>query len=136
MSLFQTIKLDQLQARKTKESLKVTLLTTLIGEIQTELKSSNKDEDEVTLDTLLKFIKSANQSQALRFTDSVEEELNILKQYTPQPLSDASILKIINTAKSYNSDFGTIMKVFSTKYKGRYDAKSLASIVKQQLNSV
>ena len=88
MSLFKQIKAEQLEARKTKDTVKASLLTTLIGEIQTSVTGGasasqfgilNPTDDETTK-VIKKFIKNAETSLSMRQDDKTQEELNIARE--------------------------------------------------------
>lgn len=131
------IKIHQLQARKERDIVKATLLTTLIGEIETQLKNNlNKSSEPIVLQTILKFVKNLNESLKLKHTDLAEQELNILKKYLPEPLTNEEIEKLINECINKGLNFGGIMKMFTTNYKGRYDSKVLSSTVKKYTNCI
>lgn len=137
MLTLEKLKKDQLQSRKDKDTIKSLLLTTLLGEIQTQLIGSKKSEQDVVLDVLLKFIKSTKQSLDIVHTDKSLQELNILESYAPSQLTEEQIKQIIRKAIDLgNTNFGMIMKYFSTNFKGCYDSKSLPKIVKDYTNTL
>lgn len=137
MLTLEKLKKDQLQSRKDKDTIKSLLLTTLLGEIQTQLIDSKKSEQDVVLDVLLKFIKSTKQSLDIVHTDKSLQELNILQSYAPLQLTEEQIKQIIRKAIDLgNTNFGMIMKYFSTNFKGCYDSKSLPKIVKDYTNTL
>ena len=61
MTLIATIKLEQLEARKARNSVKALLLTTLLGELQTLAKNSGKEEptEAQAVVVIQKFLKNA-----------------------------------------------------------------------------
>lgn len=137
MLTLEKLKKDQLQSRKDKDTIKSLLLTTLLGEIQTQLIGSKKSEQDVVLDVLLKFIKSTKQSLDIVHTDKSLQELNILESYAPSQLTEEQIKQIIRKAIDLgNINFGMIMKYFSTNFKGCYHSKSLPKIVKDYTNTL
>lgn len=132
MSLINKIKSDQLQSRKDRDTLKSSLLTTLIGEVQTQSKNTGRSEEDLVLDVILKFIKSIKQTLDLKVSKESEEELNILISYTPKQLTEEEIKDLIKSSiDSGNTNFGMIMKYFSTNFKGCYDTKQLPILVKK-----
>lgn len=105
MTTLNQIKNEQLQARKNKEAVKATLLTTFIGEIQGRVtslpidKRTEAKEAEIIQSCLTSFLKQNRESQSL-VTDT--EKLAILKQeeqiltvYEPQRMSAEEIKAII-----------------------------------------
>ena len=145
MSLFKQIKAEQLEARKTKDTVKASLLTTLIGEIQTSVTGGasasqfgilNPTDDETTK-VIKKFIKNAETSLSMRQDNKTQEELNILQAYMPQPLTDAELEAIVATevligkkeGKAGGALVGYVMKQLKTGYADRYDASKVKGLV-------
>ena len=145
MSLFKQIKAEQLEARKAKDTVKASLLTTLIGEIQTSVTGGvsasqfgilNPTDDETTK-VIKKFIKNAETSLSMRQDDKTQEELNILQAYMPQPLTDAELEAIVATevllgkkeGKTGGALVGYVMKQLKTGYADRYDASKVKGLV-------
>ena len=145
MSLFKQIKAEQLEARKAKDTVKASLLTTLIGEIQTSVTGGasasqcgilNPTDDETTK-VIKKFIKNAETSLSMRQDDKTQEELNLLQAYMPQPLTDAELEAIVATevligkkeGKAGGALVGYVMKQLKTGYADRYDASKVKGLV-------
>lgn len=66
MTLIATIKLEQLNARKARDSVKASLLTTLLGELQTLAKNSGKDES--TDAQVVVLVKSSSRMPEMSWT--------------------------------------------------------------------
>lgn len=130
----QTIKFDQLRARQNQDKVRATLLTTLIGETENQLKvKMSKSSEPIVLDTILKFVKNLKDSLSLRHTELAEQELKILEEYLPTPLTDEEVntelsqLKQQHENKTSNQLKGIIMKHFNTNFKGRFDSQAIIS---------
>ena len=127
----QTIKFDQLNARKVKNKVKANLLTTVIGEVENQLKVKlSKSTQPVVLDTVLKFVKNLKESIKLRHTDLAEQELKILEEYLPKPLTDEEIgNELTYLTQQYDKESkqfkGLVMKHFNNKFKGQFDSKTI-----------
>lgn len=137
MSLFQTLKNDQLQARKDRDSATASLLTTLIGEAAMVGKNDGNREstDSEVLATIKKFVKNINESLAVRNDAALQHEKTILESYLPVQLTDTDLRLIIYdlvTSQS-TSNMGSVMQVLKTKFNGRYDGKVASTIVKELL---
>ena len=132
----QTIKYEQLVARKNKDKLKANLLTTLIGEIENKLKVElSKSSVPVVLETVLKFIKNLKESQKLRYTEQAQQELEILESYLPKQLTVEEIgNEITHLSTQYDKESkqfkGMVMKHFNNKFKGRFDSKQVMYMLK------
>lgn len=148
MSLFQTIKKDQVEARKAKDTIKASLLTTLIGEIQGSITGGKApvqyEEDGVTIkvndnDTIRlinKFVKNTEDFLSVKpDSEELQKELIILKNYLPQKLSEtelrtiiSEVLKTIPDGTNSNAALGMIMKYLKQHHENLYDAKLVKDI--------
>lgn len=148
MSLLQKIKADQLAARKSKDVTTASLLTTLIGEIQTISKNEgNRDvtDSEVTA-IIQKFRKNLNElisgcADKPEYADNVTKakaEFFILEEYLPQQMTGAALEFAIKTTANTigatkKSDMGKLMQAFKAQFDGQYDGKEASNIVKSIL---
>ncbi len=71
--------------------------------------------------------------------EKAEKEIELLKQYLPEQLSDEEVEKIIDEAIfSVNakspSDIGKVMGALMPKIKGKTDVSKISIIVKSKLN--
>lgn len=105
MTTLNQVKADQLQARKDKQSVKATLLTTFLGEVQTKLTAFHTEtrdtmEAETIQKVLTSFLKQNADAQKVvtepQALQTLKDEAEILKVYQParirmseQELSDA-----------------------------------------------
>ncbi len=59
------------------------------------------------------------------------KEMEILKDYLPQAMSEAEVVAIINDIKAKGAkDMGAIMKELQPQIKGRFDGKRASELVK------
>jgi uncharacterized protein YqeY len=143
VSLLETIKVDSLKARKEKDSIKASLLTTLYSEALMVGKNKRNDvpTDEETQSTIKKFVKNANDMKTIleksSFPDKNEslskvvEEINILESYLPKMLTDDVLKDIISGLISNEKrDLGSIMKALKNEYNDKYDGKKASDIAK------
>ena len=140
--LLNTIKKDQLTARKNRESLKSTLLTTLIGEASPSGNQSVTDKDVEA--KIRKFIKNAKESIDAKIergqdTSDLQEEISILETYLPKQLSDDELETMVDEYISQHEisevkQLGQVMGHFSKNYKGLFDGKALKNMVQSKLS--
>lgn len=142
MSIINTIKEDQLQARKDRQKLLAQTLTTLIGEIEKIGKDDGNREttDAESIAVLKKFRKGVEETLAL-MTESADlkqgntiiqdQELAIVDGYIPQQLSEDELSKVLYDFQ-YTTEtpltLPTAMKFLKENYVGLYDGK-LASLI-------
>lgn len=86
-------------------------------------------------DSLADYEKSGRQD----LIDQINEEIAILAEYLPQPLSTEEIEKIVEeviaeTGASTMKDMGKVMKEAKAKIGPAADGKTINEIVKQKLN--
>ena len=86
-------------------------------------------------DSLEEF-KKANRADLIKQT---EEELEILKDYLPEQLSEEEVIAIIEEViNEVNAetikDMGKVMKEVTPKVKGKADMKHVSEIIKSKLN--
>jgi len=143
--LINTIKADQLQARKNKISGEISLLTTLLGEASMPGKNDGNREstDEEVIAVIKKFIKNANEiikaaDGGLGMSTSAQAEIDILEKYLPKQLSEAELVIAINEIvddlpEKNPRAMGQVMGMLKKKYQGNYDGKSASTLVKAAL---
>ena len=93
-----------------------------------EMKQAMKSNDKLRLSTI-RMIRSALKNK----------EIEILKSFLPQPLSQEEILKIIDqsiqeTQASSPKDIGKVMKSVMPKIGGKADGKLINQLVKERLS--
>lgn len=147
MNLFEELKKDMIDAMKAKDKDRLTVIRMLKAALDKErIDKKIEITDEVFISVLEKQVKMRN--------DSIEEfkkagrgelvektlgELEVLKKYLPEALSEDEVMDIINDAitkleATTMKDMGKVMSVVSPKVKGRYDMKEVSSIIKSKLS--
>lgn len=136
------IKKDQQQARLQRSHEKATLLTTLLGELQT-MSFNVKDQtltDNDVVKLINKFINNNDTNFSLTKDSKYQNENEILKSYLPPPvekLSDEILNKII-TDFIINADSKVLLKdvmsFLKTNYADQYDNKKVIDLIKLTLN--
>lgn len=144
--LIDQIKADQLVARKTRQGVKASLLTTLLGELETDSKSKNGGEitDEKVLAKIKKFIKSidevtdlvefGSEKHAIGLLEKIILEFYLPKQFSEEELKAAILACILSKGiERLPKNMGVVMKELKSEYDGKYDGKMASQIVKQIL---
>lgn len=138
---------DLVTALKEKNKVKLSVLRMLKGDMQLESINNGKElTDEVVIGVISRGIKQRNES-VKEFTsggrndlaNSTLAEIEILKTYLPEQLSEDELIKVIDDAfdlikPSSASDMGKIMKEVSPKVKGKADMSHVSSLIKERLN--
>ena len=138
---------DYKKAMKEKEALKVSVLSFLRAELKNAAIDKKKDklEDAEVIAVVKKQVKqrqdSIEQFKAGGRQDLVEKEtkeLEILKSYLPQQLSEDKIREIIEEAVRETGacgpqDMGKLMKALLPKLSGGADNKLVSELVKARL---
>jgi uncharacterized protein len=63
--------------------------------------------------------------------NKILKEMEILKDYLPQAMSEAEVVALINDIKAKGAkDMGAIMKELQPQIKGRFDGKRASELVK------
>lgn len=136
--LLQQIKTDQLIARKSRAAVKASLLTTLLGELNTlQINNGTVLTDADIFKVITKFLNGIEETLKLRpdTTDLIEEK-NILLGYLPQQLSAEELAAAIQTAISALEQpvtiksLGAIMKSLKISYPGQFDGGAATTLIK------
>jgi uncharacterized protein YqeY len=121
-------------ARKNGDKFAVTVLSTLLGEMQNKIPKDATPEQQHTQATAIvkKFIEGVNENLAHRGSDhpALFRELAILEAFMPMQLKDAELKDIVATiVADVGKNKGAIMKALKTSYPNMYDGKKAAGIV-------
>lgn len=121
-------------ARKNGDKFAVTVLSTLLGEMQNKIPKDATPEQQHTQATAIvkKFIEGVNENLAHRGSDhpTLFRELAILEAFMPMQLNDAELKDIVATiVADVGKNKGAIMKALKTSYPNMYDGKKAAGIV-------
>lgn len=141
MTLFETIKQDQLSARKAQMGERAALLTTLIGEAGMVGKNAGNREptDAEVIKVIESFVKNINSNLEL-FTsgspphNSAIVEKSILEKYLPTKYTEEELLLIISGyVLSLGCDMGKIMAGLKKDHAGNYDGALASKLVKKAI---
>lgn len=147
MTLMETLKQDLITAMKEKDKEKLNTLRSVKGALQLEMINNKKEEsDDLLLDVINKQIKMRNDSieefkKAGRedLIKSYTNEINILKNYMPEMLTEEELNKIVTDAinkvgASSIKDMGLVMREITPIVKNRCDMKEASVKIKDLLN--
>lgn len=140
--LLKKIKADQVAARKAKQTLEATVLTTLLGEAGPSGKDTVTDEQ--VQKVVQKFLKNLHDVIGYTANPEVQErmkqEIAILERYQPAQMSEDEIRAFVTEALADLGDIepagkkvGMVMKQLTEKHKGQYDGKTASAIVKEMV---
>lgn len=149
MNLIDKLGKDIVNAMKEKEQLRLSVLRMVKGAIQLENINNKKElNDELFIDIVSKQIKQRNESleefKKAERTDLVNKtsaEIEILKEYLPEQLSNEEIEEILNSAfnkikPTSSKDMGLIMKEVTPLLKGKADMKEISNLIKEKLSNL
>ena len=144
MSLPAQLKKDSLLARKAADSVRATLLSTLIAEAEMVGKNAGNREstDDEVQQTIRKFLKN-NQEAAAVIRDAgrlavLERECAVLTAYLPPMATEAEVKAFIadavaSLAERSPKQMGAVMAALKAKYGSGFDAKQANAWVKEAL---
>ena len=148
MALFEQVSKDIREAMKAHDKVRLEALRN-IKKVFLEAKTAPGANDTLEDDTAMKILQklatqgeeSAEVYQKAGRNELAEEEqaqVNIIKQYLPQPLSEeeieAQIKTIITqTGASTMKDMGKVMGLASKQMAGQADGKTISTIVRRLL---
>jgi uncharacterized protein YqeY len=150
MTIIETIKSQQVQSRKDRDSLKSMLLTTLLGEATMIGKNDGNREstDSEVVAVIKKFVK--NIDETVKFLEKeaktneekmtvLSKEKEILETFLPKQLSEVEIREVVNsivlTFEEKNPKLmGKVISVLKERHNGQYDGALASKIVKEALS--
>ena len=144
--MFEKIKSDMIKAMKEQDKFRLSVIRMIKASIDKErIDKKIEITDEVVIDVLAKELKTREESR-LEFskagrTDLVEDldkEIEIIKEYLPEPLTEEEIDKIIDeafkeTEASSIKDMGKVMGVASKALAGKAEGRVISETVKRLL---
>jgi len=147
MNLEEKLLEEMKQAMKTNDKIRLSTIRMIRSSSKNkeiELRRKLEDEDifKVIQGMVRKGEESIEQFQAGGRNDLVEKEkmeIEILKSFLPQPISQEEIIKIIDetiqeTQASSLKDLGKVMKAVMPRLGGKADGKVINQLVKERLS--
>lgn len=146
MSLIERLNEDMKQAMKSQDKFRLSVIRMVRSSVKNaEIERQHPLDDQEVLDILQREVKQRKDSlqdfeKAGRqdLVDQVNEEIRILQEYMPQPMSEEEIKALVQqtiqeTGASSKADMGKVMGALMPKVKGRADGKLVNRIVQQYL---
>ena len=148
MSLAEKITEDVKVAMKNQDKEKLNVIRMVKSAIQlAKIEAKHDLSDEEVIDVISKQIKMRKDSivefEKASRTDLAEnyrKEIEILKEYMPEPLSIEKVKEIIDAAfdkikPTSPKQMGLIMKEVTPQIKGKFDMGEVSKIIKEKLSS-
>ena len=141
-TLKDTLRTDLNAARKERDKLRTTVLTTFISEIRNreiELGRDATDEDvQPLLVTAIKRRREAAEQMRAGGREELaakeEQESVMLQRYLPPQLTEDEVRALVRDAIAAGAtDLGSVMKAVMPHAKGKFDGKELNRIVRDSL---
>jgi uncharacterized protein YqeY len=146
MPLLDDINARLIDAAKTNQPLVRDTLRMVKTSIKnTEISKGHALSDEEIIDVLAKEVKQRQESadsfhaaSRLELAEKEEAEIEILKQYLPEQLSEEAIAKLVDeavvtTSASSAADMGKVMGALMPKVKGKADGNLVSKLVREKL---
>lgn len=146
MSLKQKLQEDLKSSMKNKDTVRKSVVTLIRASIkQYEVDNRTELNEDGIIDVIAKQLKQCRDAlvefeKAGRedLIKETEAEIEVLKEYLPQQLSEEELEEIVKCTISEvgatsMKDMGKIMSVIQPKVKGRADGKLINKLVKQNL---
>ena len=138
---------DMIKAMKEKNKEELSVLRMAKGAMdKIRIDQKKEVDDQLLIEVIAKEIKSRNDSIAEfkkggreDLVSKTENEINILKRYLPEQLSEEEVDKIIDEAFAELApqgmkDMGKVMSMVSPKVKGYFDMGVVSSKIKSRLS--
>ena len=138
---------DMIKAMKEKNKEELSVLRMAKGAMdKIRIDQKKEVDDQLLIEVIAKEIKSRNDSIAEfkkggreDVVSMTENEINILKRYLPEQLSEEEVDKIIDEAfvelaPQGMKDMGKVMSMVSPRVKGCFDMGAVSSKIKSRLS--
>lgn len=141
-SLKDRIRSDLNEARRGKDRLRTTVLTTTLSDVRNkEIELGREATDEDVIGVVAKAIKqrreSADQMRSagrVELAEKEEKEAALLEAYTPAAMSEDEVRAIVREAVAGGADtMGAVMGAIMPRIKGRFDGREANRIVREEL---
>lgn len=129
-------------ARKQRDKLRTTVLSTFLAEVRNrEIELGRDLTDEDTVELLTTAIKRRREAaEQMRgggreeLAGKEEEEAAMLQDYLPPQLSEDEVREMVREEVAGGADnLGAVMKTVMPRVKGRFEGKELSRIAREEL---
>lgn len=141
-TLKERIRSDLNEARRAKDRLRTTVLTTVLSEIRNkEIEQGRDATDADVIGVVAKAVKQRHEA-ATQMRDAGREELAekeereaaLLDAYTPESMSEEEVRALVREAIAGGADnMGAVMGRLMPQIKGRFDGGEANRIVREEL---
>ena len=144
LTLKARIQADLAQARREQDRARVLVLGTILSDLRNREidHGSELPEDEVlaALDRAIKQRREAAQQMREggrpELAEREEQQIEVLKVYLPQPLSEDEVRQLIRRLIADGSDqMGALMGQLMPRLKGRFDGREANRLVREELGA-
>ena len=148
MSLIQEIKVKQLAARKSRDGMTASALTTLIGEAEVVGKNNNREVTDAEVVAMLKkFIKNAAETRKTAeqyknhvAVEQLDAELALYNEFLPTQMDEADLRVVMTAIIQENSiqskkQLGMLLKALKEQHNGLYDGAVASRIAAELLSA-
>ena len=141
-TLKDTLRTDLNAARKERDKLRTTVLTTFLSEIRNrEIElgrdATNEDVQPLLVTAIKRRREAAEQMRAggrEELAAKEEQEAVMLQAYLPPQLTEDEVRALVRDAIAGGAkDLGSVMKAVMPHAKGKFDGKELNRIVREEL---
>lgn len=141
-SLKERLRADLNEARKSRDKLRTTVLTTILSEIRNkEIELGQDASDDDVIGVVTKAIKQRKESaEQMRdagrpeLAEKEESEAELLDAYTPESMAEEEVRAIVQELMADGADtIGAVMGRLMPKIKGRFDGKEANRLVREAL---
>ena len=136
MTLMEKVNNDIKEAMKAKQQERLDALRMLKAEyIKNNTSAKPTDELSITVSHAKRLMDSLEMYPAgTEAHDKILKEYAVLKEYLPQEMNEAEVMKLIQEIKANGAkDMGAVMKELQPQIKGRFDGKKATDLVKANL---
>lgn len=141
-TLKERIRSDLNEARRAKDKLRTTVLTTVLSEIRNkEIDQGGEASDEDVIGVVAKAIKQRHEAAdqmrdagRSELAEKEEREAEILDVYTPEAMSEEEVRGMVRDAIASGADnMGAVMGQLMPRIKGRFEGGEANRIVREEL---
>jgi len=141
MTLQETIQNDLQQALKNREAEKLSVLRLLWDSVIKKQKQKQEDLEDAEVMELISSSVKKNKDAIEQFKNGgrddlvkkTEKEIEILKIYLPEQMSEQEVAAIVEKAVKEADDFGKVMSIVMPQVKGKADGALVSRLVKEKL---
>lgn len=142
-TLKERIRSDLNEARRAKDRLRTTVLSTVLSEIRNkEIEEGRDATDEDVIGVVAKAIKQRHEAadqmrdaDRSELADKEEREAELLDAYTPESMSEDEVRAMARETIAAGADnMGAVMGQPMPRIKGRFDGREANRIVREELD--